>query len=169
VLRYSDARLDAHRLRRFIYAYQTVAPLTIGELWAWPSMLKMALVEHLRRLSEELVETRAGRLAADAHFETFERARGPLPPLPASFHLAFVDQLLQRIREYGAGAADLRKQLEERLVAAGTTVEEAVRAGHQRLAMSNLSMGNEPEAVFSNPAKSATSRSQTESAGSSSG
>ena len=32
--------------------------------------------------------------------------------------------------------------LEERLVASGTTVEEAVRAGHQRLAMSNLSMGN---------------------------
>jgi len=54
LLRYSDARLDAHRLRRFICAYQTVAPHTIGELWAWPSMLKLALIEHLRRLSEEL-------------------------------------------------------------------------------------------------------------------
>jgi uncharacterized membrane protein YdjX (TVP38/TMEM64 family) len=34
LLRYSDARLDPHRLNRFIHAYQTVAPLTIGELWA---------------------------------------------------------------------------------------------------------------------------------------
>ena len=53
LLRYSDARLDAQRLDRFMNAYQTVAPLSIGELWAWPSMLKLALIEHLRRLSEE--------------------------------------------------------------------------------------------------------------------
>ncbi|MEO6595657.1 MAG: carbohydrate-binding protein, partial [Planctomycetota bacterium] len=142
LLRYSDARLDAHRLRRFIYAFQTVAPLSLGELWAWPSMLKLALVEHLRRLAEELVESRAGRRQADTHFAAFESGGGRLPPLPESFHVSFVDQLLQRMREYGAGAADLRKQLEERLVGSGTTVEEAVRAGHQRQAMSHLSMGN---------------------------
>jgi cyclic beta-1,2-glucan synthetase len=142
VLRYSDARLDTQRLTRFIYAYQTVAPLTIGELWAWPSMLRFALIEHLRRLAEELVETRSGRIAADAHFDAFERGLGRPPPLPESFHVAFVDQLLKRMRECGAGAAELRKQLEERLVTCGTTVEEAVRAGHQRMAMSHLSMGN---------------------------
>src|SRR5882762_9353858 len=31
LLRYSDARLDGHRLNRLMNAYQTVAPLTIGE------------------------------------------------------------------------------------------------------------------------------------------
>ncbi|MEK7329452.1 MAG: carbohydrate-binding protein, partial [Candidatus Eisenbacteria bacterium] len=144
VLRYSDARLDARRLNRFIYAYQTVAPLSIGELWAWPSMLKLALIEHLRRLSEELIESRAGRLEADRCFAGFESARsnGRQPLLPQVLHVAFVDQLLQRMREYGAGAAGLRKQLEERLDAAGTTVEDAVRAEHQRQAMNHLSMGN---------------------------
>src|SRR5213593_4531835 len=144
LLRYSDARLDAHRLNRFVYAYQTVAPLTIGELWAWPSMLKLALIEHLRRLSEELIDGRAGRLEADRRFADFESARsnGRPPLLPEVLHVAFVDQLLQRMREYGAGAAGLRKELEERLDAAGTTVEDAVRAEHQRQAMNHLSMGN---------------------------
>ncbi len=144
LLRYSDARLDAKRLERFIYAYQTVAPLSIGELWAWPSMLKLALIEHLRRLSEELIESRAGRLEADRLFTEFENAQpgGRLPALPHVLHVAFVDQLLQRMREHGAGAAGLRKQLEERLDASGTSVEEAVRAEHQRQAMNHLSMGN---------------------------
>jgi cellobiose phosphorylase len=144
LLRYSDARLDAKRVERFVYAYQTVAPLSIGELWAWPSMLKLALVEHLRRLSEELMESRAGQLAADRCFAEFESARSDAgaPPLPEVLHVAFVDQLLQRMREYGADAARLRKQLEERLDAAGATVEEAVRANHQRRAMHHLSMGN---------------------------
>ena len=144
LLRYSDARLDPRRLNRFIYAYQTVTPLSIGELWAWPSMLKLALIEHLRRLSEELIESRDGRIEADRCFADFEGARpnGRLPTLPDVLHVAFVDQLLQRMREYGAGAAALRKQLEERLDAAGTTVEDAVRAEHQRQAMNHLSMGN---------------------------
>ena len=144
VLRYSDARLDLERLVRFMNAYQTVAPLTIGELWAWASMLKLALIEHVRRLSEELLEGRTGRIEADRHFAGFERthAGGRPPQLPEILHVAFVDRLLQRMREYGAGAAELRKQLEERLGAAGTTVEEAVRAEHQRLAMNHVSMEN---------------------------
>jgi len=144
LLRYSDARLDARRLNRFVYAYQTVAPLTIGELWAWPSMLKLALIEHVRRVAEELIEGRAGRREADRCFAAFESARAGArpPPLPQVLHVAFVDQLLQRMREYGPRAAGLRKQLEERLDAAGTTVEHAVRAEHQRQAMNRLSMGN---------------------------
>ncbi len=135
---------NVKRLERFIYAYQTVAPLSIGELWAWPSTLKLALIEHLRRLSEELIESRAGRLDADDFFTRFENGqpKGRLPALPYALHVAFVDQLLQRMREYGAGAAGLRKQLEERLEACGTTVEDAVRAEHQRQAMNHLSMGN---------------------------
>ena len=144
LLRYSDARLDAQRLDRFMNAFQTVAPLSIGELWAWPSMLKLALIEHLRRLSEELLESRAGRREADRYFALFESIRpgGQPPPLPAALHVAFVDQLLQRMREHGAGAAELRKRLEARLESVGATVEDAVRAEHQRLAMNHVSMGN---------------------------
>src|SRR5439155_7737554 len=117
---------------------------SIGELWAWPSMLKLALLEHVRRLSGELIESRAGRVEADRLFAEFESAQPNrrLPRLPNVLHVAFVDQLLQRMREYGAGAAEGRKQLEERLDASGTTVEDAVRAEHQRPAMNHVSMGN---------------------------
>ncbi len=144
LLRCSDARLDAQRLERFMNAYQGVTPLTIGELWAWPSMLKLALIEHLRRLSEEVLESRAGRRDAERYFVAFDRSAGGgrPPPLPARPHVAFIDHLLQRMREYGAGAADLRRTLEAQLDAAGVTVEDAVRAEHQRLAMNHVSMGN---------------------------
>ena len=52
LIRHSDSRLDWHHLTQFMNNYQTVAPLTIGELWAWPSMLKLALIENLRRLTD---------------------------------------------------------------------------------------------------------------------
>jgi cyclic beta-1,2-glucan synthetase len=65
LVRHSDSRFERHTLRVFVNSYQRVAPLTIGELWAWPSMLKLALVENLRRLAEETLEAREARLAAD--------------------------------------------------------------------------------------------------------
>ena len=48
LIRCSGGRLEADRLRRFVTAFQSSAPLTIGELWAWPTVLKLGLIEHLR-------------------------------------------------------------------------------------------------------------------------
>jgi cyclic beta-1,2-glucan synthetase len=61
----SAGRLDAQRLQRFVSAFQSVTPLTMGELWAWPSVLKLALLEHLRARGDVLAETRAHRRTAD--------------------------------------------------------------------------------------------------------
>src|SRR3954468_9666593 len=61
----SAGRLDAQRLQRFISAFQSVTTLTIGELWAWPSALKLALLDHLRARGDALAATRTHRVAAD--------------------------------------------------------------------------------------------------------
>src|SRR6185295_2061064 len=70
----SAGRLDAQRLQRFIGAFQSVTPLTIGELWAWPSALKLALLDHLRARADTLAATRVHRLAADRLASALETA-----------------------------------------------------------------------------------------------
>src|SRR5713101_5052063 len=76
LLRHSDSRIDRQQLAVFVNSYQRVAPLTIGELWAWPSMLKLALIENLRRLAAVTLESRRARLAADAYVKRMEREAG---------------------------------------------------------------------------------------------
>ena len=39
----SDARLDLERVQRFVACYQEVVPLTTGELWALPVMLRFSI------------------------------------------------------------------------------------------------------------------------------
>src|SRR5689334_221945 len=46
---HGDGRVEGDGLRRFVAAYQSVTILTIGELWAIPIMLRLALIENLRR------------------------------------------------------------------------------------------------------------------------
>src|SRR5213595_1384615 len=52
---HTDSHLDTETLRRFINAYQNITPLSIGELWAVPITLRIALVENLRRLATRIV------------------------------------------------------------------------------------------------------------------
>ncbi len=143
LIRHSDSRLDRQKLLRFVNSYQTVAPLTIGELWAWPSMLKLSLVENLRRLAEEMLEAREARRTADAYVARSDGSGGGgPPPLPAVLHPAFVLQLLQRIREYGRRLSVVRATVEEHLASEHLTSEEAIRNEHQRQAAAQVSVAN---------------------------
>jgi cyclic beta-1,2-glucan synthetase len=141
LIRHGDGRLDAERLTRFILAFQTVAPLTIGELWAWPSMLKLALLENLRLLTDGIIAGRTARLEADAALARL--AKGDPPgSLPDPLPNAFVAQLRQRMREYDPRVSPLAAAVEQALAARGTTPEDAVRSENQRHATDQVSTGN---------------------------
>jgi cyclic beta-1,2-glucan synthetase len=140
LIRHTDGRLDRHQLVRFIAAYQTVAPLTIGELWAWPSMLKLALIENLRRLADETLQGRDARLTADGYLARIGGAEEA--SLPEVLETAYVVRLLQQMREYGPLVSPVRAAVEERLAAQGMTAEDAIRTEHQRQAAGQVSVAN---------------------------
>ena len=143
LIRHSDSRLDRQQLLRFINSYQTVAPLTIGELWAWPSMLRLALVENLRRLAEEMLLARAARRAAETYLAHIDGAGAGSPPVfPAELHPAFVVQLLQRMREYGPRLSAVRAAVAAHLSRQQVSAEEAIRSEHQEQAAAQVSAGN---------------------------
>ncbi|MBI4522105.1 MAG: cellobiose phosphorylase [Gemmatimonadetes bacterium] len=48
--------VDPERARRFLGAYQDVAPMTMGELWAFPAMLRLAVLEDLAAAGAQLVD-----------------------------------------------------------------------------------------------------------------
>jgi cyclic beta-1,2-glucan synthetase len=143
LIRHSDSRLDRQQLLRFLNSYQIVAPLTIGELWAWPSMLKLALIENLRRLAEETLGARAARRAADAYVARIDAAgHGRPPALPEPLHTGYIVQLLQRLREYGPRLAAVRAAVDAHLLARQMSSEDAIRSEHQRQAASQVSVAN---------------------------
>ena len=143
LVRHSDSRLDRQQLTQFLNSYQHIAPLTIGELWAWPSMLKLALIENLRRLAEEMLSARAERRDADTYvLQLEEGTEHAARALPAFGDAAFVVQLLHRVREYGLRLLPIRTAVDEHLASRQTTAEDAVRGEHQRQGVSQVSVAN---------------------------
>jgi cyclic beta-1,2-glucan synthetase len=55
----SAARIDLERVSQFVTAYQEVMPLTMGELWALPTMLRLVVIDGLLQSLALLVGTAA--------------------------------------------------------------------------------------------------------------
>ena len=61
---HTNLHLDQENILGFIQAYQSVSPLSIGELWAAPQMLRAALIENIQQLAwQALSELREGETA----------------------------------------------------------------------------------------------------------
>jgi len=144
LLAHSDGRLEAARVTRYLAAFQLAAPLSIGELWAWPSVLKLASLARLRRLTDGLLAARESRAAAVVFLQGVDASENMqhVPELPATLDVPFVVHLVQRLREYGSTVAPLRRTLDERLAALGRTVEGDIRDETQRQATEQISVAN---------------------------
>ena len=143
LVRHSDSRLDRQQLIAFLNSYQTVAPLTIGELWAWPSMLRLALLENLRRLAGEILMVREARQAADRYVSRLEDgASYGSPDWPPRAFSSFVVQLLHRIRDHGPLLHAVQTAIDTELEARDTTSDSLVREEHQHEATAQLLVAN---------------------------
>ncbi|HYV82309.1 MAG TPA: hypothetical protein VE931_02275, partial [Pyrinomonadaceae bacterium] len=153
LIAHTDSRLDTNTLQRFIAAYQTVAPLSIGELWAVAITLRLALVENLRRLAIAIARARLERDEADkladklleqaslqpANVMSFLNGRlGKQEELPH----AFLVQLVQRLREQHPSVMPVMEWIEKQVTAQGATVEQIIHSEHQRQAAAQVTVGN---------------------------
>lgn len=69
---HTDSAFDEALLVDFLRAYQETRELTLGELWALPTTLRVVLIENLRRLSERVAATKAAREAANLWCDTLD-------------------------------------------------------------------------------------------------
>ncbi len=148
---HTDSHLDISTLVRFVSAYQQVESLTIGELWAIASMLRVVLIENLRRCADRIVIGRAQREEAD---RLADRLLGSAsrPPEPVERVLAeyastalprtLAVQLVQRLRDCDPRVTPALQRVEELLRAEGLNAEAVVRDELQRQGAANVTVRN---------------------------
>jgi cellobiose phosphorylase len=153
IISHGDGRVDDDSLARFISAYQGIQPLTLGELWAIPIMLRLALIENLRRVAARVIADGNYRELACRWADTIteiaehdpksvvigvaDMARSN-PPMAS----AFVAELARRLQGQGPGLAMPLSWLEQRLAESGSSVEHQVQIEAQQQAADQVSIGN---------------------------
>lgn len=153
IVSHGDGRIDPENLSSFVAAYQSVSILKLGELWAIPIMIRLALMENLRRVAARIAANRMYRKNAEywATQMTDIAAKDPKslilsiadmarsnPPMVSSF----VAELAHHLQGQVPALTLPLSWIEQRLSESGLTIEQMVRSENQQLAADQVSMSN---------------------------
>ncbi|MBL0309683.1 MAG: cyclic beta 1-2 glucan synthetase [Bacteroidetes bacterium] len=153
IISHSDGRIDMESLSRFVKAYQTITNLKLGELWSIPIMIRLALIENIRRVSARIAIDKVDRNLADywakRMIEIAEKTPKELilvladmarsnPPIKG----AFVSELIRQLRGKGAELALVLNWLEQQLSGKGLKSTELVNAEIQKQTADQISISN---------------------------
>ncbi len=153
VISHGDGRIDKDNLVRFLTAYQHTTPLKLGELWAIPIVLRLALIENLRRISLRVAEGMLHRNLASEWAEQMlvvveknpknlilvisDMARSD-PPMVNSF----VAEFARRLQGHSSALALPLTWIEHRLAESGLTIENMVQSETQSQAINQVCISN---------------------------
>jgi hypothetical protein len=153
IISHGDGRIDLESLKRFLSAYQSIAILNLGELWAIPIMLRLALIENLRRVA---IRVAAGRIEreladswADKMIEIAEKDPKSLilviadmarsdPPMTSSF----VSEFVRRLQGQSSALAFPLTWIEQRLIESNLTTVQLIQSETQQQAANQVSIRN---------------------------
>jgi len=153
LISHMDGRVDRENATEFIASYQTVEPLKLGELWAFPIMLQLALLENLRRVGVRIAQRRVERDAAitwaDRMLAASEREPAQLIQLLAEFASAdvpltapFVEEFYGRLQAQGPSMAFVQTWVEQRLLEQGVSATGLSEAYGRTAAANQISIAN---------------------------
>src|SRR5262249_2710965 len=135
--------LDQELIVAFVEAYQTAAALTSGEIWAVPIMLRLVLVENLRRLCCHVLAAREHRRHAEKLVESWRGGAPPPAPQGDIDHSLLAMHLMDRLRESNPEERGISlAEVAGRLGHPHDALEELVRKEQQRMAADQVSIGN---------------------------
>ena len=146
----TDGRFDKETLLDFVHHYQMSAPLSTGELWALPLMLRLALIENLRRLTAQADKRQRERERSDFWANRLLAAafREPDQILPLLSELTreqkqlaphFADRLVSHLFDEEAALGPVRSWLERKMSA---PLAELTQREQRRQAVDAVSIGN---------------------------
>ena len=152
IIAHTEGRIDLDNVELFIDAFQEIAPLSIGELWAMPAMLRLGLIENVRRMALRTVQrlddiVRAGQWAArilaasDEKTLALDVALTDFAAHRQGLSATFVCRFLQQLH-LAPGLLPPLMRLEQWISEEGLGAEEAASRANQRLAHTQIMMAN---------------------------
>ncbi len=153
IISHSDGHVDINSLSNFISGYQKINYLTLGELWAVPIMIRLALLENLSRMAARIavdrMDTALAHQWSSRMLETAEKNPKNLvlviadmarsnPPLGS----AFVAEFARKLQWKGAELSLPLSWVEQNLAGNVHTINAMVLEENRKQAADQVSVSN---------------------------
>lgn len=153
IISHSDGHIDINSLSTFISAYQKISYLTLGELWAVPIMIRLALLENLSRVAIQIALDRNDSALAnqwankiidvteknpkDLVLIIADMARSN-PPITS----AFVGEFARKLQWKGSELSLPISWLEQHLSGTSDSLNSMILSENQKQAANQVSVSN---------------------------
>lgn len=158
IIAHNDGRVDVANVTSFINAYQTITKLTMGELWAIPIMLRLGIIENIRRIASHIAVDRIDKNNAAYWTEQFLQTAqkktsdviivlAEMSKTRIKLSSAFVAEFTRSLQGKGQNLAMPLTLLEQTLNERGETSEELISQENQKQAADQVSIRNSIESI----------------------
>jgi cyclic beta-1,2-glucan synthetase len=151
MITHSDGGWNKEKLTHFVSTYQQITPLMLGELWAIPIMLRIALLENLSRVSAQIALDRRQRVLA-ASWGKKMMAAGAIDQNKLMLVIAdmknsllsmpsvFVAELVRRLQN--SALKPPITEIEQQLAKPEHTIEECILSENKKEAINKLTISH---------------------------
>lgn len=150
---HADGQIEENSMLKYLEEYQSRHILFDREIRVIPTMIRLALIENIRTISEETKETQkqwniadeiVGKLWSDEVVDLEKTIRLFKDDIESidEVNPSFVEHLFYRLRRSGRSYSNVLRYIDEHLKKFGTTAEIIAQKEHHAQAISTTSMGN---------------------------
>jgi cyclic beta-1,2-glucan synthetase len=153
IISHTDGQIDDKVILDYLNAYQTQNILFDREIWAMPLVIRLALIEKIRFLSEGIKKTKNNWYKADRTYKqwlendeevhkqfliTFKENLNRMEEINPSY----IEHLLYNIRRSGKSNVNVLRIMDNVLKKFGTTTEKIANKEHNYQSVKTVSIGN---------------------------
>ncbi|MEG2353532.1 MAG: glucoamylase family protein [Clostridium sp.] len=148
---HTDSCIDGTVIRKFINAYQKNKDLSTGELWALPLMIKMAIIQNLSILCENISmiqeqrdkgEEVAERLINAVNDNKVNEELTAISKSNIEYKSHFTERLLKVLKDNGIDNEEIYDFINESLKNSTKNIEDIVKLEHRGESLLEISIGN---------------------------
>ena len=150
LVNFTDGVVSADNVELFINSYETKKALIQDEIYELPTMLQIALIEHISKVASKIIAEQLQKFKVeslveriinnkDASTQRFSNYRGVNLDNEATSYVEYLIYLLKKMGSAGKQYIDI---LEDEIIKVGSTSSEVIKAEHYAIAMQRVSISN---------------------------
>lgn len=150
LVEFTDGNITEEIIENFIKAYETKRVLSMDEIWKLPLMIRIALIKHIRKVSDKIIISQTQKFKVES---LMERVVLNKDLSEHKFHeyrninlngevLSYIEYMIYSLKKLGKDGDKFLNILEEEIIKAGSTSSEIVRIEHFDMAVRRVSMSN---------------------------
>lgn len=150
LVKYVDGNITEDIIENFINAYQTKRTLSMEEIWYFPLMLKIALIEHIRRVCDKIITSQLEKFKVESLIERVILGKETSKQKFYDYKninlngevMSYIEYMIYSLKKMGQDGTKYIEILEDEIVKAGMTSSEIIKIEHYDMATRRISMSN---------------------------